>query len=706
MQLARESKTFSSRLSSPSGTARAPPGVKTRQVEIACGDFLGECKDEVAEITDCHFSSLTNTGNESSTKRAATLRRSLNGTTGCLHRYVARLDKASKLGKMVSSLKRCSVCQTGVETLATGSLRRKYITSRDSYNLKVINDIVYNENTHIVSAFKEYLIYDDVNEFLRRFYLSSEVPQRVRKITEYYAKYSKVFPNYFQFQESKYMFKNIKRKQRCIDDQQRALADIQARDGGEQSDDRLFTTHCMEEIDRPDSILGRSQRPDVKDQTQMQSYMRSQESIKNCPRPAGLPETSRRVEDMNLQELVDRFILKDSISMINVSGIPAVDFPQAVETKAHFVVAKKEAVNRPRNLCINPKEAWAESKHKSAYPTRAASVAMSATARQAAGRLQYAELATEKPATTRSRSQNKCAATTSKRATIGGAVLNTAVATAKAATSRPRSSTGTSKTHSRNPTQEKHPTSIPRGKSVSHPVERPATTRASSTLTRGKTTSQTPRTSTASTSRKSTAPPSTTHSGRPSCFNRSRTQQVNPSATVRKTIDGFMTATATKKPATVSAPHSCNETRTGSKLRNLKGVAIDTDQASHKHVPVSGASTQRTRTPGHTRQYKSDYLNSLSRGQNVKPTQRGQNVQPSHVTGKKQAEEIRTPPELVAQLRGSYTVAHGTTRPALTAREENGRHATYALAMKTARTGQRNGTTSRTRTSKATACCI
>ena len=51
------------------------------------------------------------------------------------------------------------------------NLEKKYLTSREYYNIKVVNDIIYNETTHIVSVFKDYLIFDDVSEFLKRFYL-------------------------------------------------------------------------------------------------------------------------------------------------------------------------------------------------------------------------------------------------------------------------------------------------------------------------------------------------------------------------------------------------------------------------------------------------------------------------------------------------------------------------------------------------------
>lgn len=92
------------------------------------------------------------------------------------------------------------------------------MTSKDFYNVKIVNDIIYNEPTHIVAVFKDYLIFDDLSEFLKRFYDQGESFTRLPKICEFYEKYSKVFPNYIILPESKMMFKNIERKQKIIDD--------------------------------------------------------------------------------------------------------------------------------------------------------------------------------------------------------------------------------------------------------------------------------------------------------------------------------------------------------------------------------------------------------------------------------------------------------------------------------------------------------
>lgn len=70
------------------------------------------------------------------------------------------------------------------------NLSKKYSTNRDYYNVKIVNDLIYNENTHIVSIFKDYLILDDINEFLKRSYTVAETKVRLPKLCSFYDKYS------------------------------------------------------------------------------------------------------------------------------------------------------------------------------------------------------------------------------------------------------------------------------------------------------------------------------------------------------------------------------------------------------------------------------------------------------------------------------------------------------------------------------------
>ena len=95
-----------------------------------------------------------------------------------------------------------------------------YSNEEDFYDVKVINDIICNESTHVVATFKDYLINGDTSEFLQKLYTRKESKQFLPKIFEYYDSCSVIFPNYVVLPESKYIYKNIQRKQRVIDNQQ------------------------------------------------------------------------------------------------------------------------------------------------------------------------------------------------------------------------------------------------------------------------------------------------------------------------------------------------------------------------------------------------------------------------------------------------------------------------------------------------------
>ena len=107
-----------------------------------------------------------------------------------------------------------------LEYRARFKLIKRYDKPLSYHDVKMINDILYNEKTRYVEAFKEYLIYEDYNEFLKRFYRNTELRIKLQKILTFYEKYSKIYANYTVIPESKYMYKNIKRKQKMIDQMQ------------------------------------------------------------------------------------------------------------------------------------------------------------------------------------------------------------------------------------------------------------------------------------------------------------------------------------------------------------------------------------------------------------------------------------------------------------------------------------------------------
>lgn len=93
----------------------------------------------------------------------------------------------------------------------------KYNTTIAIYNVKIINDIIYDEKKHIVCLFKNYLLWDEISDFLKRFYYTNESISRLPKITGYYEKYTLFAPIYYQLDCIKLMRKNVKKKKRYLE---------------------------------------------------------------------------------------------------------------------------------------------------------------------------------------------------------------------------------------------------------------------------------------------------------------------------------------------------------------------------------------------------------------------------------------------------------------------------------------------------------
>jgi hypothetical protein len=208
------------------------------------------------------------------------------------------------------------------------NLELKYLTSREYYNTKIVNDVIYNENTHIVSVFKDYLIFDDVSEFLKRQYDAAEAKKRLPKVIEFYETYSKVFPNYVNLPENKFMFKNIERKQLYWDSKQQFLMGQEERNakkrariedfGGVQNapssffnesmDDKMFTSSFIKRVDDMSTLLD-NEPSFVKIVTIKDEY---DSNILDLKDSKSKPNTA--VEQ--LEKLLHKFTIKDTSSIL------------------------------------------------------------------------------------------------------------------------------------------------------------------------------------------------------------------------------------------------------------------------------------------------------------------------------------------------------------------------------------------------------
>jgi len=143
----------------------------------------------------------------------------------------------------------------------------KYYHDKNFYNAKVIGDIINNEPTHLVAEFKDYLIYGDDSEFLQKNYSIKDCKKYLPKIFNYYESCSIIFPNYVVLHESKYIYKNIQKKQRIIDIQQEHEDKLQKiksgsnngkeLNGEKKEENNLFNTNAIY------SILGQTNTSNI-----------------------------------------------------------------------------------------------------------------------------------------------------------------------------------------------------------------------------------------------------------------------------------------------------------------------------------------------------------------------------------------------------------------------------------------------------------
>lgn len=84
-------------------------------------------------------------------------------------------------------------------------LFNKYGDIEEDFNLLYLDAILYSKNCHFAVKYREYLIWDYVDEFLKRYYTIKESEERLPRIANYYKNYLKFFCNPF--------FKDVKKNE-------------------------------------------------------------------------------------------------------------------------------------------------------------------------------------------------------------------------------------------------------------------------------------------------------------------------------------------------------------------------------------------------------------------------------------------------------------------------------------------------------------
>ena len=131
-----------------------------------------------------------------------------------------KINKSKNINRSIKIFNKREKTSKNLEKIVYNYFINKYHHTKDFYNIKAIDDIINNYNSHLVSEFKDYLLMGDISEFLQKNYDINESKQFLILLIDYYKNSSLIFPNYVLLPEKKYIFKNIRKKQKIINKQQ------------------------------------------------------------------------------------------------------------------------------------------------------------------------------------------------------------------------------------------------------------------------------------------------------------------------------------------------------------------------------------------------------------------------------------------------------------------------------------------------------
>lgn len=97
----------------------------------------------------------------------------------------------------------------------------KYNTTPTQFNSNIITNVIFDENTHYVSRFKDFLYWDDDGEFLKAFYPKKKQIEKMERILFYYTHFYSLYEIYSKYLRigdcTKVMFKYYKNKKKIVE---------------------------------------------------------------------------------------------------------------------------------------------------------------------------------------------------------------------------------------------------------------------------------------------------------------------------------------------------------------------------------------------------------------------------------------------------------------------------------------------------------
>ena len=101
--------------------------------------------------------------------------------------------------------------------LSAQIISQKYFNVFNQHLINEINEILICKTNQTVVRFKDYLFYDDENEFLENYYDSKNIGYRLPNILKFYLSLKvQIFPNVSVLDRNRLMFKYFKKKNKLL----------------------------------------------------------------------------------------------------------------------------------------------------------------------------------------------------------------------------------------------------------------------------------------------------------------------------------------------------------------------------------------------------------------------------------------------------------------------------------------------------------
>ena len=207
-------------------------------------------------------------------------------TAEIISKKIKHFAKKMKLNKKKSSKKNKEInifTNNNLRAFIYYKLKKKYDSESFTYNVKKTNELIFNIPSRLTANFKDYLLVEEDAEFLKREYKKEEFNKKFKKIFFFYEKYSRTFPNYIILWEGKYLYKNILKKQKMIDELQKIKEEEAEKASSnyiDLSNETIFTNNTIESINNQKDSFWSKKLQDIIYLEQNQDESKVMEKIK------------------------------------------------------------------------------------------------------------------------------------------------------------------------------------------------------------------------------------------------------------------------------------------------------------------------------------------------------------------------------------------------------------------------------------------